>query len=104
MGIPLIDEGVPIIDTQFSRFAQFRLPGSTVIEVVEPIESLRSLYKGVIYSINVQSLVATRQEFETKGVKFISQTFYDRRGWGWIYFQTPEGHIFQLHGPLAIPD
>lgn len=31
MGLPVVEEGVPVTDTQFSRYAQIKLPNGVVL-------------------------------------------------------------------------
>jgi hypothetical protein len=100
-GLSVIAEGVPTVDNQFQRFAQLKLPGGPVIEVVEPIESLRDLYTGTIYSITVEDVYRSRVNMESKGTKFISPIFDDSQGFGWTYYQLPSGQIFQIQGRLS---
>ena len=101
MNLALTDEGTPVVDTQFKRYAQFALPGGAVIEVVEPIETLRKLYNGIIYSITVDNVVLARKEMVQKNIEFVSPLFDDKNGWGWIYFRSPDGAIWQIQGSLT---
>ncbi len=100
MGLSLTAEGAPVVDTQFKRFAQFTLPGGAVIEVVEPIETLRELYNGIIYSITVDDIILAQKEMSKKNIEFVSPLFDDKNGWGWIYFRSPDGTIWQIQGTL----
>jgi hypothetical protein len=100
LGLVVTSEGVPTIDKQFQRYAQFGVPGGTVIEVVEPIESLRAVYKGTVYSLTVSDVLLSRKNMESKGTKFISPIFDDGQGNGWTYYQLPSGQIFQIQGRI----
>ncbi|MBY0416082.1 MAG: hypothetical protein K2Q18_18060 [Bdellovibrionales bacterium] len=95
-------EGKPTVDTQFNRYTQFNLPGGPVIEVVEPMEALRDLYKGTIYSITVDNVAAARSAMEAAGTKFVSPVFDDKQGFGWTYFQLPSGEVMQVQGSLKV--
>ena len=100
MDIPIFADGKPTVDTQFNRYAQFKLPGGAVIEVLEPVEHLRGLYKGTIYSVTVDNVASARTAMEATGTKFISPIFDDKKGFGWTYFQLPAGEIMQIQGSV----
>lgn len=99
--LPIKAEGVPTVDKQFQRYAQFTLPGGPILEILEPIQSLQSLYQGTIYSMTVDEVSKQRREMESKGVKFISKIFDDGQGFGWTYYQLPSGQIFQIQGRVT---
>ncbi len=101
LGLPMTAKGVPSVDKQFQRYAQFTLPGGPVLEIVEPIESLANLYRGTIYSMTVDDVSRSRADMESKGIKFISPIFEDGQGSGWTYYQLPSGQIFQIQGYLG---
>ena len=43
LGLSITAEGVPITDTQFTRYVQFTLPIGGVLEIVEPIADVQQL-------------------------------------------------------------
>jgi catechol 2,3-dioxygenase-like lactoylglutathione lyase family enzyme len=100
MGLPVVEEGVPAIDTQFNRYAQIRMPNGVVLEIVEPKEAVAHLYDAPIVSITVDDVAQARQELEGRHVTFVAPVFDTGEGWGWTYFQSPDGTVYQLQGPL----
>ena len=100
MGLPVVEEGVPITDTQFSRYAQMKLPNGVVLEIVEPKETVAQLYCAPILSITVDNVTQARHELEERQIKFVAPVFDTQEGWGWTYFQAPDGAVYQLQGPL----
>ena len=100
MGLPVVEEGVPVTDTQFSRYAQIKLPNGVVLEIVEPKETVTQLYRAPVVSITVEDVVQARHELEQRQVKFVAPVFDTREGWGWTYFEAPDGMVYQLQGPL----
>ena len=98
MGISMTAQGVPVTDTQFSRYAQFTLPNGAVLEVTEPKKEFRDLYRHPIYSISVEDVAAARNEMETRQVEFVSEIFHSD-GFAWTYFRAPDGNIYQIQGP-----
>lgn len=103
MGIPVAEEGIPSTDTQFTRFAQIKMPNGSVLEIVEPNEESRKLYTSSIFSITVDDVVQARREMELKQITFVAPIFQDKQGWCWTYFQAPDGNIYQIQGPDKEP-
>jgi catechol 2,3-dioxygenase-like lactoylglutathione lyase family enzyme len=99
LGLPVVEEGVPKVDSQFTRYAQFRLPNGTVLELVEPAEAYRHLYAGPMLSISVENLAQARKQLETQGIEFVAPVFRDGAGSAWTYFRAPDGHVHQLQEP-----
>ena len=100
LDLPVVEQGVPAIDTQFSRYAQIRLPNAVVLEVVEPKQEVAHLYHAPVVSITVDNVAGARQELEARQVQFVTPLFDTREGWGWTYFQAPDRTVYQLQGPL----
>jgi catechol 2,3-dioxygenase-like lactoylglutathione lyase family enzyme len=100
MGLPVAEEGVPVTDTQFDRYAQIKLPNGVVLEIVEPKETAAQLYHAPVVSITVDDVARARKELEERQVKFVAPIFDTGKGWGWTYFQAPDGAVYQLQGPL----
>ena len=101
MGIAVVEEGVPVTDTQFSRYAQIRMPNGVVLEVVEPKEGVAHLYDAPVVSITVDDVAQARCELENRQIVFESPIFDTREGWGWTYFRAPDGMVYQLQGPYG---
>ena len=101
MGIQVVEEGVPVIDTQFSRYAQIRMPNGVVLEVVEPKESVAHLYDAPVVSITVDDVAQARRELESRQIVFETPIFDTREGWGWTYFRAPDGAVYQIQGPYG---
>ena len=99
MGLPVTEEGVPVTDTQFTRYAQITMPNGVVLEVVEPGEAVRQLYKALIVSITVDDLAQARRELEGRKVEFLTPVFDTGKGHGWTYFRAPDGNVYQIQGP-----
>ena len=66
MGLPVVEEGVPVTDTQFSRYAQIKLPNGAVLEIVEPKETVAQLYHAPVVSITVDDVARARHELEER--------------------------------------
>ena len=92
-------QGVPVTDTQFSRYTSFEMPGGVVLEIVEPAEAVRDLYRGPVVSITVADVGDARREMEARGVAFTTPVFDTGDGWGWTYFRAPDGNLYQIDGP-----
>ena len=99
MGMAVAEEGVPVTDTQFSRYAQLRMPNGVVLEIVEPVSSVAHLYSGPVVCITVDDVAQARRELESKQIVFATPVFETRQGWGWTYFRAPDGTVYQLQGP-----
>lgn len=98
MGLSVREQGVPVTDTQFTRYALFALPQGGTLEVLEPQEQARELYNAVMVSLTVDDVVLARRELESSGVEFVAPIFRTPDGEGWTYFRAPDGHIYQLAG------
>lgn len=101
LGLTVTAEGVPVTDSQFTRYAQITLPTGGVLEVVEPTDNVRQLYTAPIVSFTVDDVAQARQELEEWQVVFVAPIFRTGDGWGWTYFRAPDGHIYQLQGRYA---
>ena len=99
LGLAVTDEGTPVTDTQFIRYAQFKLPNETVIEVVEPTEAARPLYNAPVVSIMVDDLAQARRELADRQIEFVAPIFETKEGWAWTYFRAPDGNVYQIQGP-----
>jgi catechol 2,3-dioxygenase-like lactoylglutathione lyase family enzyme len=99
MGLAVTEEGVPVTDTQFTRYAQITMPNGVVLEIVEPGETVRELYKAPIVSITVDDVAQARRDLEGRQVEFLAPIFDTKKGWGWTYFRAPDGNVYQIQGP-----
>jgi predicted enzyme related to lactoylglutathione lyase len=99
MQLPVENEGVPVNDTQFTRYALVKMPNEVVLEIIQPREELRELYAGAVVSITVDDVPGARREMEEKGVEFMAPIIYTPEGWGWTYFRAPDGAVYQIQGP-----
>lgn len=100
MGLSARERGVPVTDTQFTRYALFGLPDGATLEVLEPKEQMRELYDVVMVSLTVDDVVEARRELEGKGVEFVAPMLRAPDGQGWTYFRAPDGHVYQLAGRI----
>lgn len=98
LGLAMTAEGVPVTDTQFTRYAQFTLPTGNVLEIVEPTPAVQQLYTAPIMAFTVDHLVHARAELEQRQVVFVAPIFRTNDGWGWTYVRAPDGAIYQLQG------
>ena len=99
LGLSVAEQGVPVTDTQFTRYAQIAMPNGVVLEVVEPGETVRQLYNAPIVSITVDDLAQARRELEGRKIEFLTPIFDPRKGFGWTYFRAPDGNVYQIQGP-----
>ena len=99
MGLTVTEEGVPVTDTQFTRYAQIKMPNGVVLEVVEPDKTVRELYNAPIISLTVDDILQARYELEGRQIEFVAPIFDTREGWGWTYFRAPDGNVYQIQGP-----
>ena len=104
IGLPVLEEGTPVTDTQFRRYATLGMPNGVVLEVVEPQESVGELYTGPVVSITVDDVVQARSDLEAKGVECVAPLFETGSGWGWTYFRAPDGSVYQIQGPCVTLD
>jgi catechol 2,3-dioxygenase-like lactoylglutathione lyase family enzyme len=103
MGMTVTDDGIPVTDTQFCRYAQFKMPNGVVLEIVEPNETLARLYHSPIVSITVDDVAQARRELESRQIEFLTPILDTRQGSGWTYFRAPDGNVYQLQGPYGSP-
>jgi hypothetical protein len=99
MGLGVTEQGVPVTDTQFTRYAQITMPNGVVLEIVEPGENVRQLYKAPIVSITVDDVAQARRELEGRKIEFLTPIFDTKNGVGWTYFRAPDGNVYQIQGP-----
>jgi catechol 2,3-dioxygenase-like lactoylglutathione lyase family enzyme len=97
VGLSLAEEGVPVTDTQFTRFALLHLPAGGMLEIVEPAdEAIGRLYAAPVVCFKVADLAQARRELTGAGVEFVSPLFTAPDRMRWIYFRAPDGHVYQL--------
>jgi hypothetical protein len=99
MGLAVTEEGVPVTDTQFMRYAQIPMPNGVMLEIVEPGETVRQLYRAPIVSITVDDVAQARRELEGRKIEFLTPIFDTKQGFGWTYFRAPDGNVYQIQGP-----
>lgn len=96
-GLSLAEEGIPVTDTQFSRYALLRRPNGGMLEIVEPAdETVRALYAAPIVCFKVDDLAQARQELASKGAEFVAPIFRAQDQIGWTYFRALDGHVYQI--------
>ena len=98
LGLAVTAQGIPVTDTQFTRYAQFTMANGNVLEIVEPAESVRQVYTAPIVSFTVDDVAQSRRELERRQVAFVAPIFRTQDGWGWTYFRAPDGQVYQLQG------
>ena len=98
MGMAVTEQGVPVTDTQFSRYAQFKMPNGIGLEIVEPKPPVAHIYRAPIVSITVDDVAQARRELEGQQIQFSTPVFDTNEGWGWTYFRAPDGAVYQLQG------
>jgi len=97
MGLSMVEEGIPVTDTQFTRYALMRLPNGGTLEIVEPAdEAVRELYAAPVLCLKVDDLDQARQELAGQGVEFVAPTFRAQDHMAWTYFRAPGGHVYQI--------
>jgi hypothetical protein len=74
LGLKIVSQGIPAIDTQFTRYVQLTMPDGCVVEVVEPRDDLRPVYQGLIYSIAVSDVYLAKASMETEGIVFTTDS------------------------------
>src|SRR2546428_12975159 len=74
MGLAVTEKGVPVTDTQFTRYAQITMPNGAVLEIVEPGETVRQLYKAPIVSITADDAAQPRRELEGQQIELLTPT------------------------------
>jgi catechol 2,3-dioxygenase-like lactoylglutathione lyase family enzyme len=97
MGLRLVEEGIPVTDTQFSRYALLRLPNGGTLEIVEPTdEAVRALYAAPVVCFKVDDLAQAQHELAGNGAEFVAPIFRARDHMSWTYFRAPDGHVYQI--------
>jgi catechol 2,3-dioxygenase-like lactoylglutathione lyase family enzyme len=97
IGLRLAEEGIPVTDTQFTRYALLRLPDGATLEIVEPAnETIRALYAAPVICFKVDDLAQARRELSNKGAEFVTPVFQAQEHMAWTYFRAPDGHVYQI--------
>lgn len=97
VGLSLTETGVPVTDTQFTRYALLRLPDGATLEIVEPAdEAVRALYTAPVLCLHVDDLVEAQRELADSGAEFMAPTFRAQDKMSWTYFRAPDGHVYQI--------
>ena len=102
LGLAVKSEGVPVTDTRFTRYVQFKLPNGDIVEVLDAEPPVLRHFAAPVVQFQVDNLVTARQEMERKGVEFLGQTYHSE-GEGWAYFRAPDGQVYLIGGPYAEP-
>ncbi|HEV8190100.1 MAG TPA: VOC family protein [Ktedonobacterales bacterium] len=97
MNLSLVEEGVPVTDMQFTRYALMRLPNGGTLEIVEPAnEAISALYAAPVVSFKVEDLAQARRELVDKGAEFVAPIYRAQDHMSWTYFRAPDGHVYQI--------
>jgi catechol 2,3-dioxygenase-like lactoylglutathione lyase family enzyme len=97
MGLSLAEEGVPVTDTQFTRYTLLRLPDGGTLEIVEPAdEAVGALYAAPVVCFKVDELAQARRELARQGAEFVAPIFRAPDQMAWTYFRAPDGHVYQI--------
>lgn len=99
LGLEIVEQGVPRIDINFTRYACAALPSGKMLEVVEPTRSAAHLSGRQILCLKVHDIHDAIQELQQRGANFASDVIDDGDGTGWIYVHAPGGNVFQVYGP-----
>jgi catechol 2,3-dioxygenase-like lactoylglutathione lyase family enzyme len=102
MGMAVTEEGVPVTDTQFTHYAQIKMPNGVVFEIVEPNEAVAHPYHAPIVSFTVEDVAQARRELESSQIEFLTPILDTKQGCGWTYFRAPDGILYQLQGPYGL--
>lgn len=82
--------------------AMFRLPSGRTIEVYGPSNRTRKTkyqhFNGPVLGLEVDDIVAAREELQAKGVAFVSEIeALDDGSIKWTYFWGLDGQFYSLH-------
>jgi catechol 2,3-dioxygenase-like lactoylglutathione lyase family enzyme len=99
LGLNLVDQGVPVTDPHFTRYARFELPGPFTVELVEPTEASRATFRQPVLCIAVDDLTAAAAELRAKNVDLVSEVIRAADGQAWVYVREPGGTVLQFYGP-----
>jgi catechol 2,3-dioxygenase-like lactoylglutathione lyase family enzyme len=99
LGLGVVEQGVPSIDTHFTRYACASLPSGKTLEVVEPAPSAAHLSGRQILCLKVRDLRDAIRDLQHRGASFASDVIDDGEGTGWFYVHAPGGNVFQVYGP-----
>lgn len=95
MGLKIAQEGVPKVDVQYAKYCVFEMPNDVMFEVFQPTVEIKKRYSGPVVSLTVDDLDKACEEMKDQ-VKFITPVIDDKSSWRWIYFQAPDGNIYQI--------
>ena len=97
IGLGQAEAGVPVTDTQFTRYALLRLPDGGTLECVEPADdAVRALYAAPVVCFHVDDLAQARRELADNGAEFVAPIFRAPNQMAWTYFRAPDGHVYQI--------
>lgn len=95
MGLEITQEGVPKIDTQFSKYCVFKSESDVMFEVFQPSDEIRGRYTGPVVSFTVDNLKNSYEEMKNR-VEFITSEITDGATWRWRYFRAVDDNIYQI--------
>ncbi len=98
LGLSLVQQGTPVDDRQFLRYAQFELDNRMVLELLEPSDECAETYLGPVLAIMTTDLLSMKSTIEAAGTAFLTDVIRSEDGWAWTYFNVPGAGIFQLYG------
>ncbi len=102
LDLSLMSEGKSVTDTRFTRYVQFKMPGGSVVEMLDGDASARRLFVAPIAQSRLDDVVAARREMEQKGIAFLGDTYHSE-GEGWACFRAPDGHLYPIGRPYIEP-
>lgn len=96
MGLEVDRTGVPVVDTQYARYAVFKTPGDVMFELFEPKDDIRDRFSGPVVSFTVENLDEARAELEAESIELLTPVLDDGTTWRWCYFRAPDGNVYLL--------
>lgn len=97
MGLSVVEEGIPVTDTPFTRYMLMSLPSGATLEIVEPAdETVRKLYSAPVICFKVDDLGQAQQELADNRAEFVAPTFRAQNHMAWTYFRAPDEHVYQI--------
>src|SRR6266487_2511596 len=99
LALTIAEQGTPVVDTQFTRYALVTMPNGVSLEIVESANGL----KGPVVCLTVEDVARARAELEARRLELVTPVLTDGRGWGWTYVRSPDGTVYQIQGPYQAP-
>lgn len=86
----------PVLYSEKLHFATFQINDVQRFEIFGPGSKYYPLHECPVLGFLVADVAVTRREFESRGIKFVTEIEHWHDGSAWCYFRGPDGYLYEI--------